>query len=996
MSAQPIPLGPPPSYNADPAQGLTPYLQLPHLLSLTWLAYPILSLLFVAFRIQLSLDSSQDAIATAKQNLIASCLASEKAATSAASMPRYLALATNEQYADAVNASLKAAGASLIFTLTVMEAIINFLIDIYRSTFLCFVELLIRGGLAIMISAVQEISDFVNSTFSGLRTNIQNDISTANKAIQAAVDGFNKINPFGDVSIPEFSVPSLTALENVTIPTGFEDSLKQLNSSLPSFTDIKEALEKIIDTPFELVKQEINATFSNMTMDPSVLPVPQVNAVTFCKDLDTNVVDDLGRDLVKFAKIGLCIIIALIVLLILGNCALEWYKWRCQKMHLEYTRQAWLTDPTMNHATGTNYKTATQAPTLTMTDHNLLTLQANGSHPLITRITNVLSARLRLSPSKHCNLQWFFNYIFHPPALACFLIGFFGLLAVQLQLLALGPLQSKFTEQSQASAADFSNTIATSINSSMYNQSASYAAELNGQVDLMQNSINDGMFGWVNETTTTLNTTLNEFYDTVQGAVETIFGGTILEQPAQEFIRCLIGSKVDALENALTFLHDNLKVDVPRVNDSVLVLSPQSVDEISKPVALAAIGDGGEGGEGGSGGGLVGKIINAYANSLRKERVMFAIFLGLWSFVVLMALCIIAWHSYGVPMMQERRRRKWQRENEAGPNFIVPYRVGQNFDDRDMEGSRGNARSFTPLPEPKPANAPTARPVLSEKKPSKLNAIGRRAMGREQFVGDAAAGSIHSGDSDASHLGLWSRAMGMFARRDRENEELVVQSQKEEQPRPPLMINVQRASEHAQPSSGWSPDEQPQRSSFAWMKRPASASRNSSSSTNPGIAGIGASGRPKPALTPLAVPLHSHNQASLPPPIHPTRLAQATPSPPSVNKSLAPPSNRHRKNSAASSTDERIAGQLFVVNDNGSILDSEESVQTSTTPLTRLLTTTSARRSSSLNPFATPFDDEHAVRPGPGATERRYHPGPTGAGLRKSLHTNPFHSGVAF
>lgn len=85
---------------------LKPYLELPHLLSLTWLAYPILSLLFVAFRLQLSLGSAEDAISRAKDSLIASCNAAEKAATATASMPRYLALATNEQYADAVNGEL--------------------------------------------------------------------------------------------------------------------------------------------------------------------------------------------------------------------------------------------------------------------------------------------------------------------------------------------------------------------------------------------------------------------------------------------------------------------------------------------------------------------------------------------------------------------------------------------------------------------------------------------------------------------------------------------------------------------------------------------------------------------------------------------------------------------------------------------------------------------------------------------------------------------------
>ena len=136
---------------------LKPYLQLPHLLSLTWLAYPILSLLFVAFRLQLSSSASQDAVANAKGDLLTSCKAAEQAATAAASMPRYMAVATNQQFADAANGTMNAAREALVLSLTVMEAIINFIVDIYRSTFLCFLELVVRGGLAILIDAVQEV-----------------------------------------------------------------------------------------------------------------------------------------------------------------------------------------------------------------------------------------------------------------------------------------------------------------------------------------------------------------------------------------------------------------------------------------------------------------------------------------------------------------------------------------------------------------------------------------------------------------------------------------------------------------------------------------------------------------------------------------------------------------------------------------------------------------------------------------------------------------------
>lgn len=89
-------------------RALTPYLTLGHHLSLTWLAYPIISLLFVAFRLIDSTASATDGVADAKANLLTSCLAAQRAASAAASMPRYLAIGSNDAIQGAVDASMDA------------------------------------------------------------------------------------------------------------------------------------------------------------------------------------------------------------------------------------------------------------------------------------------------------------------------------------------------------------------------------------------------------------------------------------------------------------------------------------------------------------------------------------------------------------------------------------------------------------------------------------------------------------------------------------------------------------------------------------------------------------------------------------------------------------------------------------------------------------------------------------------------------------------------
>lgn len=99
----------------QPGGGLTPYLTLPHHLSLTWLATPILSLIFVAFRLILSTSDAQSATDDAKKDLLASCNAAQTAASVAVNLPRYLAESMNRDIEKSINASIDAARDTMVF-----------------------------------------------------------------------------------------------------------------------------------------------------------------------------------------------------------------------------------------------------------------------------------------------------------------------------------------------------------------------------------------------------------------------------------------------------------------------------------------------------------------------------------------------------------------------------------------------------------------------------------------------------------------------------------------------------------------------------------------------------------------------------------------------------------------------------------------------------------------------------------------------------------------
>lgn len=730
------------------------------------------------------------------------------------------------------------------------------------------------------------------------------------------------------------------------------------------------------------MKSEINDTFAGLSFNSSLITVPAQNELTFCNDLDTSVVDDLGEDLIKVAKIGVVLIILLALILTGFNCLLEWYKWRCQKRHLEYTRQAWSTDSIVSHT-----QTVGGAPTVALTDYNLLMLQANGTHPLITRIINQLSARLHFSPTTFTNFSWFLHYIFHPPALACFLIGFFGLLSVELQVIAIRPLEAKYSALAAASANDLSSTIVTSINASMFNQSAEYANNVNGHIDAIQSTINDGLFGWVNITTTTLNNTIATFYSDIQDAITDVFNGTLLEQPLQEFISCFIGSKVQDIEEALTFLQNNLQIDMPRMNESVLVLSPESVNEVTQPIAAAAVGNGSS-----SDGGFVGKLVNDYVESLQKERLMFGVFMGLWAFVVFMGICILLWSTYGKRLIEKRRQRKWVEKQRGGVDgLVVPFRLQPNSEKPITDFLSASPSSPRP---PGVAIIQRSHSAGSSKAPQSLDS--KTGKSWENFFGgtrkktfptiskpfklmsvvpkpertDVENGGLSSAEQEDKEGITWlGRFAAAFGRKASDPASPPYSKARNERSRPELRISIGQASsirasaEHqialngAGPHSRWSTS--PEVTKMApWMGMLSPTRR--SYDHNPPTPVVALSRSKTRQNVPADVnSVYESSFQVLAPPLHHgfNGLPASNAQPPVLRPALEPPRDRHRRSSSVPAW--------------------KVPAGTSVTPVTRFLTSNSVRRSSNVDPFATPFDDEHQV-----IVEH--------APTRQSYLTNPF------
>lgn len=246
--------------------------------------------------------------------------------------------------------------------------------------------------------------------------------------------------------------------------------------------------------------------------------------------MDTSPLDDLGKDIQKLCYIGVGIIAAAALGLMLLNFGKEWWSWRSLKRHVKATREAWLSiDQPFTSSQQTQGQRAERASNLQSGNDdevprmvsseflrlpNLFSLLQLSTHPLMAMLAFRMAKSMGIkSPQSKSQLRWWLAFISHPAAVAALAIGLVGLLSVQLQLLALKPIQDHYSKQLDGSFNSIGDDFLSKINDQMQAASYEYANKSNELILTAQDELNDHVFRWVNTTTSTMNETLNEFMD---------------------------------------------------------------------------------------------------------------------------------------------------------------------------------------------------------------------------------------------------------------------------------------------------------------------------------------------------------------------------------------------------------------------------------------------------------------------------------------------------
>ncbi|GAC99243.1 potential pheromone-regulated membrane proteinPrm1 [Pseudozyma hubeiensis SY62] len=547
-----------------------------------------------------SSNDAKDSVWSAKYNLLSACNAAESTASLAASFPHFLASTTNAQLAQSVTSTVHGAARVFDLSMIAIEKVLSYIVNLYKSLFTCFMELLVRGALAVVIEAVQLISQAITAAAQGIRAAIQDSISGVNTILTTAVGGINDVvGVFGQhVNVPHIAVPNLTALNNITLPHEIQDGLLKLNATLPTLQQLKQTMDALIETPFEEMRREVNTTLASFQFNHTVFPLPQKQNVTFCDRIDTSPLDELGDALRGVAKWGLVMLLLVAMVVMLIGAGWEWWKWQRELKAVEMTRSVWLAQ----HQDPGSARDSKDNQDILKTE-NLMSLLTISRHPLISHFRSYFANE---SASAH------------------------------LQILLIQRLTHHYTSSIDTSLTNLSSSVIDLVNDHMRNASFAYSNSANTVILQVQSELNNHVFSWVNTTTFTMNATLNQFVDGITDTLTTTFGGTPFNAPLQTFVQCMLGQKVAGIEKTLTWIHDNAHVDFDMVPADVLMLKEDQQEAVLRPVRQAMLGDGGGGGSG-----VVGKVMEKYEKHLRQEMVMFGALVGVYAVLLLIGVLVV-------------------------------------------------------------------------------------------------------------------------------------------------------------------------------------------------------------------------------------------------------------------------------------------------------------------------------------------------------------------
>ncbi|PHH76996.1 hypothetical protein CDD80_1018 [Ophiocordyceps camponoti-rufipedis] len=526
------------------APSYTPYLGLPSRLSQIWINRWTVLLLLVLVRVLLLIGQLNHNVGDAKTKALSACTKVEDIGSGMASMPHYLSLGVNELAASGIEKAVEAMVKGLDLIMYGVQGIIFFYINFITATYVCLITALVHGSLELVASVSEEATKAFHKVIDGTATEIQEVASGLEKAVKKVTDGIEHsiIGHFvPDIPKVDFSKP-LDKLKKFDLHSGdFAKDVRKLEKDLPDFAQVQNLTKQAIAIPFDIARRALNSTLGNFKFNRDVFPQAQKQRLTFCSDNDKlqGFFEHLFG-LLRQARIAFAVLLSILaVAVILPMAWFEMRRWRRQQKH---------------------------AGLVAENKYDSMDIVYIASRPVTASCGIKLASKFR-GRRRQVLVRWCFAYATSVPAMFILSMALAGLFSCLCQLILL-----KVVERETPAVAHQVGEFAGEVVGALERVSDQWAADANGVIQGLNNDINRDVLMYVTNATDAVNNTINIFLKEMQGGLETVFNGTALLGPIKSVVHCVIGIKLESVQNGLTWVHNHAHVNFPLFDNKTFSL----------------------------------------------------------------------------------------------------------------------------------------------------------------------------------------------------------------------------------------------------------------------------------------------------------------------------------------------------------------------------------------------------------------------------------------
>ncbi|ERF74229.1 Plasma membrane fusion protein PRM1 [Endocarpon pusillum Z07020] len=600
----------PPRPTPYTAPSITPYLGLRARLSQVWINRWTILLLLVLARSLIAVSGLKNDLDSARREALSACSSVESMGSAMASMPHYMAQGVNELTATGVERAVNGLMEMTTMSVTGVEEIVLFVINMMTSTYVCLITLAVGGSLHVALKVVEDAQDALNKAIDGIGEDMGKAVQGFEDTYKSFIDALDKVSLgfLNTADPPELDLSKqIDSLNNLKLPGDLSQGLDKLNNSIPTFAEVQNFTDNAIRLPFKEVKLLMKNAMGNYTFDRSVFPVPQREQLTFCSD--NNSINNFFDDLLNLAHVARTIFLGVLltaaILICIPMAWREIKRWR-----------------TMQERSQLVHSNA----------HDPMDVVYIVSRPY-TSSTGIKVANRFKSPRRQILTRWVIAYATSTPALFVLSLGVAGLFSCACQAVMLRALEREVPNLASQVGA-FADQVVTSLN----NASEQWAIGTNKAIAATNEDINSNLFGWVNTTTGAVNDTLNVFVDGVSGVLNDTFGGTVLYDPIKEVLNCLVLLKVAGIQKALTWVSENARIDFPLMaNDTFSLGAVASIASANDPKAESFLSEPGDAAKDKISS-IVVRMTNRIEDGIRTEALISTVVLLIWVAILLIGI----------------------------------------------------------------------------------------------------------------------------------------------------------------------------------------------------------------------------------------------------------------------------------------------------------------------------------------------------------------------